>query len=460
MKLPATPPPFRETFGTMMKSAVAAGPMALTALAALAATARPVDDKGRYLHWEDFRFKPTDDGLSAAEGWALVRRAREIRRIDTPFKDKAGAVFFFVKTDAIERALHEIDSQTRGGVRFGADSPTRNEAQSFLLTSLIEEPFNSSVFEGAVATRDQAKKIISENRRPRTLGERMVLNNYRAIEFIKSKRHDELTPAIICELQRRVTLDTLENPKKAGVFRDKADDIVVDDLQSGEILHVPPAAAELTRRARELCIFANSVNDGGAFIHPVIRAIILHFILAYDHPFVDGNGRTARALFYWAALRGDYWLLEFISISKQIKEAPIQYGKAFLETEGDEGDLTYFIHNQLDMTLKAISALYEFIERKKLEVKELDATLAHLRSASSFNHRQLALLHRAARAPGLTITINQHLSTTGVSYLTARSDLESLANEGFLVKRKRGATSIYAPAKGLHERLSGANSAG
>jgi hypothetical protein len=42
------------------------------------------------------------------------------------------------------------------------------------------------------------------------------------------------------------------------------------------------------------------------FIHPVMRAITLHFWLAYDHPFCDGNGRTARALFYWSMLKQGY----------------------------------------------------------------------------------------------------------------------------------------------------------
>ena len=58
------------------------------------------------------------------------------------------------------------------------------------------------------------------------------------------------------------------------------------------------------------------------FIHPVMRAITLHFWLAYDHPFCDGNGRTARALFYWSMLKQGYWLFEFISISSVINQAP------------------------------------------------------------------------------------------------------------------------------------------
>ncbi len=436
-----------------MREAAEGGRAALFDLARRSAAVRPVDEKGRYLHWDEFRFKPSDDGASAVDRWTLVRRAREARRIDAPFRDKSGAKFFLVKTDFIERALHEIDSRARGGVRFDGPAPTSGEAQSFLVTSLIEEPFSSSVFEGAVATRDQAKRLIRDSRTPRTPGERMIINNYRAIEFIKTKKGEPLTPALVLEVHRLITHDTLDDPRKAGVFRDSRDRIVVDDLASGEILHDPPPAGALKNRMDDLCRFANDDGAENAFIHPVLRAIILHFMLAYDHPFVDGNGRTARAIFYWSVLKHGYWLLEYISISKQIKDAPIQYGKAFLETESDSGDLTYFINNQLEMILKAIDALYVFVEGKKAEVAALEKAFADRSMKTRFNHRQLALLNRAARAPGLTITINQHQTTTGVSYLTARSDLEHLVKEGFFSKRKRGATSLYAPKKDLSERL-------
>jgi len=110
---------------------------------------------------------------------------------------------------------------------------------------------------------------------------------------------------------------------------------------TGEILHEPPAAKELPARLERLCDFANKQIEGESFLHPVIRAILVHLWLAYDHPFVDGNGRTARALFYWAMLREGYWLFEFISISMLLKKASAQYGRSFLYTKTDDYDATY-----------------------------------------------------------------------------------------------------------------------
>ena len=52
-----------------------------------------------------------------------------------------------------------------------------------------------------------------------------------------------------------------------------------------------------------------------------MRAILLHFWLAYDDPFLDGNGRTARILFFWLLRKHGYWLAEYLSISLSLPPA-------------------------------------------------------------------------------------------------------------------------------------------
>lgn len=135
-------------------------------------------------------------------------------------------------------------------------------------------------------------------------------------------------------------------------------------------------------------------------MHAVVRATLLHFGLAYDHPFVDGNGRTARALFYWAMAAQGYWLCESTSISRIIKRAPGKYARAFLYTETDEGDTTYFILNQLRVTVRAIEELHTYLEQKAAEIRATRAFIqqsAYLNTA--FNHRQLAVLNHAMKNP-------------------------------------------------------------
>ena len=217
----------------------------------------------------------------------------------------------------------------------------------------------------------------------------------------------------------------------------------------------PPAAKTLESRIERLCDFANAQIDEGPFIHPILKAIIIHFVLAYDHPFVDGNGRTARALFYWSALRDDYWLLEYISISKIINEAPTQYGKAFLYSETDDGDLTYFLIHQLQMISRALEQLNDYLETKSSELHQVKAALEQRPEYRQLNHRHVQLIEDAIKNPSREFLIEEHRALHSVSYLTARSDLERLAELKLFSKKQRGRSSIYQASKMLAKKLTG-----
>ena len=223
--------------------------------------------------------------------------------------------------------------------------------------------------------------------------------------------------------------------------------MVGDDY--GEVFHDPPRAAELPVRLEAMCDFANG-NTPGFFIHPVVRAIILHFWLAYDHPFVDGNGRTARALFYWSMLHNGCWLFEFISISNILRKAPIEYGRSFLFTESDDNDLTYFIVAQTKVIRKAITELHAYIDRKTAEVRELET---HLRALNLFNHRQADIVRHALTHPYQHYTIGSHQRSHNVVYQTARTDLLDLKSRGVLDQSQRGKQLIFTVPKDLPARL-------
>ena len=115
---------------------------------------------------------------------------------------------------------------------------------------------------------------------------------------------------------------------------------------------------------QRLCDFANADEASLPFVHPVLRAILLHFMIGYDHPFADGNGRTARALFYWSMARSGYWLMEYTSISHILRKAPARYMRAYLHTETDKNDTTYFLLHQLQTIRQAIAALHDYVAKK------------------------------------------------------------------------------------------------
>jgi len=219
-------------------------------------------------------------------------------------------------------------------------------------------------------------------------------------------------------------------------------------------LHTPPNADELPERLEMLCAFANGDLDE-TFVHPVIKAIILHFMLGYDHPFVDGNGRTARALFYWSMSNANYWLMEFISISRIIKKAPAQYGKAYLYTETDENDLTYFIIHQIEVIEKAIKDLQVYLEDKMKGVEYAEELLENnSKLKGKLNFRQLALIRHAIKHPRFIYKINEHQNSHGISYETARSDLLQLSDKLKLLKKlKSGRSIVFVAPSDLEEKI-------
>ena len=196
-----------------------------------------------------------------------------------------------------------------------------------------------------------------------------------------------------------------------------------------------------------MCAFANADKP---FIHPVVRSILLHFWLAYDHPFVDGNGRTARALFYWSMLRHGYWLAEYLAISRILKKAPTKYGRSFFYTETDENDMTYFVLSQLDVIQHSIRDLNQFLSRK---VGERQSTAALLRKSATLNHRQIAILTHALKHRGWAYTIEAHAVSHGVVYQTARADLLGLEKRKILSKKRVGKAFVFEAPKDLESRL-------
>lgn len=441
MKLPPTPPRFQRQMPGIWKD-----PRKYEAFWNVQEQAL----HGAYEHWDKVRFRPSGE-LSALEVWAALKHGRRSALKALPVSDAAGKPFAYVPVDDFQRALHEIDSYARGTLGVLQGLATSDGRDVYLQKSLVEEPFNSSVLEGAATTREVAKKMIEEGRAPKTVDDTMVLNNYRAMAFIREHRGEDLTPAIVLELHRILTDGTLERPEMVGVLRSAGDDVRVVESITGETLHMPPPAAMLPARLDALCDFANQPTTGKhGFLHPVIRAIVLHFMLAYDHPFWDGNGRCARALFYWCVLRHKYWLLEYISISSVIRRAPKKYGMAFLYSESDEGDLTYFIAHQLGVIETALADLQKYLQSQSRELNDFGRVTA---LEGRLNRRQLPIVQEALKRETARFTIAEQVQRHGVSYLTARSDLEALAKLGLLRKTKEGVVSVFVVPGDLNNRV-------
>lgn len=405
----------------------------------------PADD---YLHWDKLRHLTPPGTLAAEEWWLGIKLRRQGLLKPLPLLDKSGQPFRFGVPDLVQAELHDID--VGAGRSIGIPEPITNPQtrDKYLVRSLIEEAITSSQLEGAATTREVAKEMIRTGRRPRDTSERMILNNYLTMQRIVELKGESLSPKLVFTIHRLVTEETLDDPTAAGRFRSPDEKRIVGD-DFGEIFHTPPEAGELAGRLQAMCDFANGKTPG-FFVHPAVRAILLHFWLAYDHPFVDGNGRTARALFYWSMLHAGYWLFEFISISSILKKAPVRYGLSFLHSETDDNDLTYFIVAQTKVIRRAIDGLHSYINQKTVEVREVEA---RVRALDLFNHRQADLIRHALKHPFQEYTIGSHGKSHKVVYQTARTDLLDLKARGVLEHKKRGKKMIFTVPADLADRL-------
>jgi Fic family protein len=442
MRLPQPPPPFAESVATLD----------VARMNALMAHATPLPT-GKYLHWDELRRRTPPEGLDHQEWWIAVTFARLGTLQELPLLNKQGKPFVFATPGLVMLDLHHIDRDAAGRIQSSTSAPLQGDSQRFLLSSLIEEAVTSSQLEGAATTRKVAAAMLRSGRRPRDHDERMIFNNYRAMTHLRELRAEPLTPERVLELHRMLTEHTLENPEDAGRYR-QSDDVQVVDVRDNTALHVPPSWQELPERMRRLCAFANADADSQPFVHPVLRAILLHFMVGYDHPFADGNGRTARALFYWAMARSGYWLMEYSSISHILRKAPAEYIRAYLHTETDKNDTTYFLLHQLHTIRQAIAALHEYVTRKSNEQQETERMLAGSSALRGrFNHRQLALLNHALRNVGEGYRMDAHQRSHGVAYQTARTDLLLLEESGLLERTRQGNAFVFHAPADLRDRL-------
>lgn len=410
---------------------------------------KEIDDPNRYLHWDELRHRTGNSEFSAREKWASLKFNRDSKAQTIPLTDPKGKPFHFFLTQKMFQLLHQVDMKAGGGVSAPPEITTPDSRDRYYISSLIEEAVTSSQLEGAIVTRFQAKEMLRTNRSPIDESERMVLNNFLTMKKLGELKNSPLTPELILEIHRQISSGTLETPFDEGRFRNASDKVRIEDIESGEIIHTPPPAKGLEDRIQALCDFANDSQMTG-YLHPVIRSIILHFWLAYEHPFIDGNGRTSRALFYWSMLKHGFWLFEFISISQQILKAPKKYYRSFLYTETDDNDLNYFLLHQLETINQSIGSLHDYIAKKQEELKNIRQAI---NPALGFNHRQLALIRNAIKNPNARYTVESHRSSHGIATQTARTDLQKLEEKGLLKRQRISKAFQFSPTPDFATRL-------
>lgn len=403
---------------------------------------------GVYRPWDEVRRRPPPTPLTHDEWWLGIKYARESLLRPLALTDRAGRPVRYAMPDPVTERLQRIDRDASGQILLSDEAPGAGHRDRYVVSSLVEESIMSSLLEGAATTRREAKEMLRTGRAPTSKGERMVLNNFLAMGEVKARLKEPLSPRLILDLHQTLTRDAAD-AGEPGQYRGPDTSGRFGVWSGDQRLYVPPPHDTVPGMIEQACAFVNE-TEGQPFVHPVIRAIALHFWIGYVHPFEDGNGRTARALFYWYLLKERYWLFEFVSISGVLTDAFADYARAYLHTETDESDLTYFLLFHLDVIDRALDSVHAYIRRKTREVRE---TRAILHPSSGLNHRQIALLRHALQHPEAVYTFRSHQNSHGVVYQTARTDLLGLAERGLLDSGRAGRAFRFRVPRDLSERV-------
>lgn len=373
-----------------------------------------------YLYWDKVKYMAPAD-VDPAVLWQAVKLQRIANAKAVTFGKYK---FYFTVTEQMHAMLHEFDMNIGGSL--GTDNLIpENDKNFYLVSSVMEEAIASSQMEGASTTRKVAKDMLRKNLKPRDKSQLMIANNYATIRYLSEHRDDEFTVERLLDIHRYISAGTLENKDDEGSIR-QTDDIVVMDGITGDIAHTPPPHEEVAQLLEELCTFASN-DSPDDFIHPIIKGIILHFMLAYIHPFADGNGRTARSLVYWYMMKKGYWLTEYLSISRIIYTSKAKYERAFLYTEHDN-DLSYFIQFNLDTMKRAYEELKNYLQRK---INERDSILM-FKGVKGINQRQAHILKIITGKENEILTVKEVATRFNITGHTARTDLQGLVRQGLM----------------------------
>lgn len=372
-------------------------------------------------YWDTIKYKRCAEGCTPQQLWTYVKAAR-VKSMMSVW-GKYGITLTL--TNQMQRMCHEIDMNWGGS--WGTDSIIGDEnKEQYLIGSLMEEAIYSSQMEGAATTRKVAKEMLRKKMTPKDKSQQMIANNYQTIQFIVSHKDALLTPELLLQIHQLMTEHTMQDPQEAGCFRSN-NDVVVENGITHETVHTPPTFEEIPNFVEDLCLFFNE-KDAPQFIHPIIRGIIIHFMVAYVHPFADGNGRTARALFYWYMLKQGYWLTEYLSISRVIAKSKKSYEKAFLYTEADGMEMGYFVAYNMRVLQQSFKQLQDYIKRKQEEKRAANSFLR----IGNINTRQAQIIKMFADDSNLVVTIADLQAKFLVSPTTAKADVVGLMNMGLL----------------------------
>ncbi|KKQ41542.1 MAG: hypothetical protein A3H17_00710 [Candidatus Levybacteria bacterium RIFCSPLOWO2_12_FULL_37_14] len=241
--------------------------------------------------------------------------------------------------------------------------------KQFRKDALIRTVHYGTHIEGNELNLDQAEKVLAGQdvvARDRDIQE--VINYRKAIEFISEIRIKDEGLRINEETIRKlhkITVNKILPSEKCGEYRKTQ--VVVKNNQTGQVSFRPPEASTIPSQIKDLLVFIESSRNQD--IHPVLKSGIVHYELVRIHPFLDGNGRVARALSTLILFLEGYDIRKFFSLEEYFDSKASEYYDALQSVEKTGGDLTKWLEYFTEGLAIELSKIKEKVERISVDGK-------------------------------------------------------------------------------------------
>jgi len=227
--------------------------------------------------------------------------------------------------------------------------------------------------EGNELNLGQAEKVImGDNVVARQRDIQEVINYRKVVQYIEdmgeSERVRESEPIIneslIKELHR-LTVKKILPAETIGNYRKKQ--VVVKNSYTGKVSFRPPLSVVIPFQIKDLIVFINSKSEQD--IHPVLKSGSVHYELVRIHPFLDGNGRVARALSTLILFLEGYDIRKFFSLEEYFDKEAVRYYDALQSVGKNDGDLTKWLEYFTEGLAIELSKIKDRVERISIDAK-------------------------------------------------------------------------------------------
>jgi len=239
--------------------------------------------------------------------------------------------------------------------------------KQFRKDALVRQVHYGTHIEGNELNISQAQKVmegITVVARDRDVQE--VLNYRKVMEEIGSERITNYELRITEEFIQhihRLTVNKLLEEEKMGQYR--TTQVVVKNSRTGEVSFTPPPSHEVRFQMQELEDFINSDTD----LHAVLKSGIFHYEFVRIHPFVDGNGRVARALSTFILYKEGYDIRKFFSLEEYFDNEASRYYASLKSVAAKNGDLTEWLEYFTQGLAIELSKIKDKVEKISIDGK-------------------------------------------------------------------------------------------